>query len=134
MLVAQRIAREAGGGEAGGLDVDRQFLRQFADKRFLGRLAGFDLAAGEFPQARHRLACGTPLHEQAAVAVDKRRGGDDEAVFRGFCGGFTGKFLNLPVRRWARTEEHTSELPSLMSNSYAVFCIKKKTEQTQQRT
>src|SRR3546814_4321653 len=27
----------------------------------------------------------------------------------------------------ARSEEHTSELQSLMSNSYAVFCLKKKT-------
>src|SRR3546814_9800623 len=27
----------------------------------------------------------------------------------------------------ARSEEHTSELPSLMRNSYAVFCLKKKT-------
>src|SRR3546814_2175035 len=26
----------------------------------------------------------------------------------------------------ARSEEHTSELPSLMRNSYAVFCSKKK--------
>src|SRR3546814_5481393 len=26
----------------------------------------------------------------------------------------------------ARSEEHTSELQSLMSNSYAVFCLKKK--------
>src|SRR3546814_8488781 len=28
-----------------------------------------------------------------------------------------------------RSEEHTSELQSLMSISYAVFCLKKKTEQ-----
>src|SRR3546814_10920561 len=28
----------------------------------------------------------------------------------------------------ARTEEHTSELQSLMRNSYAVFCLKKKTQ------
>src|SRR3546814_3509494 len=27
-----------------------------------------------------------------------------------------------------RSEEHTSELQSLMRNSYAVFCLKKKTE------
>src|SRR3546814_8926173 len=27
---------------------------------------------------------------------------------------------------WARSEEHTSELQSLMRNSYAVFCLKKK--------
>src|SRR3546814_10004206 len=26
----------------------------------------------------------------------------------------------------SRSEEHTSELPSLMRNSYAVFCLKKK--------
>src|SRR3546814_7627005 len=29
-----------------------------------------------------------------------------------------------------RSEEHTSELQSLMRTSYAVFCLKKKTEQT----
>src|SRR3546814_9780038 len=29
--------------------------------------------------------------------------------------------------REARSEEHTSELPSLMRKSYAVFCLKKKT-------
>src|SRR3546814_7820922 len=28
-----------------------------------------------------------------------------------------------------RSEEHTSELPSLMRTSYAVFCLKKKTQQ-----
>src|SRR3546814_5276269 len=27
---------------------------------------------------------------------------------------------------WRRSEEHTSELPSLMRTSYAVFCLKKK--------
>src|SRR3546814_4258781 len=31
----------------------------------------------------------------------------------------------------ARSEEHTSELQSLMRISYAVFCLKKKTQQTQ---
>src|SRR3546814_2603390 len=31
----------------------------------------------------------------------------------------------------ARSEEHTSELQSLMRNSYAVFCLKKKTSNTQ---
>src|SRR3546814_9428618 len=30
------------------------------------------------------------------------------------------------VRSWARSEEHTSELQSLMRISYAVFCLKKK--------
>src|SRR3546814_9554889 len=31
----------------------------------------------------------------------------------------------------ARSEEHTSELQSLMRNSYAVFCLKKKTQNKQ---
>src|SRR3546814_6097591 len=33
---------------------------------------------------------------------------------------------NLPIR----SEEHTSELQSLMRISYAVFCLKKKTQQS----
>src|SRR3546814_4427462 len=32
----------------------------------------------------------------------------------------------LYERLWGRSEEHTSELQSLMRNSYAVFCLKKK--------
>src|SRR3546814_7533020 len=33
------------------------------------------------------------------------------------------------VREWLRSEEHTSELQSLMRISYAVFCLKKKNTQ-----
>src|SRR3546814_2913607 len=33
-----------------------------------------------------------------------------------------------------RSEEHTSELQSLMRNSYAVFCLKKKNEHTHHNT
>src|SRR3546814_9513947 len=37
----------------------------------------------------------------------------------------------LPVRTWpTRSEEHTSELQSLMRISYAVFCLKKKKPKT----
>src|SRR3546814_10244566 len=36
--------------------------------------------------------------------------------------------LSLAIRKreWRRSEEHTSELQSLMRISYAVFCLKKK--------
>src|SRR3546814_3522869 len=34
--------------------------------------------------------------------------------------------MSLPCDERARSEEHTSELQSLMRNSYAVFCLKKK--------
>src|SRR3546814_9942953 len=36
---------------------------------------------------------------------------------------FDGKTVTIP----ARSEEHTSDLPSLMRISYSVFCLKKKT-------
>src|SRR3546814_4213897 len=38
----------------------------------------------------------------------------------------TFKGLELPDRERYRSEEHTSELQSLMRISYAVFCLKKK--------
>src|SRR3546814_6538441 len=38
-----------------------------------------------------------------------------------------GKGARFPS---VRSEEHTSELQSLMRNSYAVFCLKKQTRQT----
>src|SRR3546814_9658893 len=40
-----------------------------------------------------------------------------------------GAFFDVDV---VRSEEHTSELQSLMRISYAVFCLKKKTNITQQ--
>src|SRR3546814_9011638 len=44
--------------------------------------------------------------------------------------GAAGKALIDIVISRTRSEEHTSELQSLMRNSYAVFCLKKKTKQT----
>src|SRR3546814_10568105 len=41
--------------------------------------------------------------------------------------GFRGDAYPTPAARATqRSEEHTSELQSLMRNSYAVFCLKKK--------
>src|SRR3546814_10274665 len=37
-----------------------------------------------------------------------------------------GRELNVGGQRWRRSEEHTSELQSLMRTSYAVFCLQKK--------
>src|SRR3546814_9878111 len=36
-----------------------------------------------------------------------------------------GSLLNQPLQEQTRSEEHTSELQSLMRNTYAVFCLKK---------
>src|SRR3546814_4213630 len=50
-----------------------------------------------------------------AVAGEERSGADDQAVAR-----------RLGQAGARRSEEHTSELQSLMRISYAVFCLKKK--------
>src|SRR3546814_6330582 len=42
--------------------------------------------------------------------------------------------LRLPPIGIARSEEHTSELQSLMRISYAVFCLKKKTKKNKKQT
>src|SRR3546814_7477142 len=49
------------------------------------------------------------------------------------CGGGRGAelFGADHIRRYGRSEEHTTELQSLMRISYAVFCLKKKNEHTQ---
>src|SRR3546814_8848765 len=44
--------------------------------------------------------------------------------------GFFRPFLFANTGFRPRSEEHTSELQSLMRISYAVFCLKKQTEQT----
>src|SRR3546814_2693600 len=53
-------------------------------------------------------------------------------------GGRVGLRRHLCCRGIGRSEEHTSELQSLMRTSYAVFCLKKKNkcqiEQTKQQT
>src|SRR3546814_3232900 len=51
--------------------------------------------------------------------------------------GFTSEIQNivgdLPKVPILRSEEHTSELQSLMRISYAVFCLKKKNNNTKSR-
>src|SRR3546814_9954759 len=42
------------------------------------------------------------------------------------CPGRHSRRRALPISAPPRSEEHTSELQSLMRNSYAVFCLKKK--------
>ena len=66
------------GGESGLDHVDIQLLLQFADQGGLGRLAGLELAAGEFPEAGERLALGALGDEHPAVGVDQRTGGDQQ--------------------------------------------------------
>src|SRR3546814_4740580 len=46
----------------------------------------------------------------------------------------TGCYFKKGKNETQRSEEHTSELQSLMRNSYAVFCLKKKTHKSNKYT
>src|SRR3546814_4655060 len=78
-----------------------------------------------------------PVHAPQAEkelrsAAVRGRAADHAAVaaLRDKCGILLSAEANdggdLPGRRRRRSEEHTSELQSLMRISYAVFCLKKK--------
>src|SRR3546814_1843763 len=65
-----------------------------------------------------------PPHARPGRARSQRDAGDGARWPDG--GRGAGRFL-APLRRTPhRSEEHTSELQSLMRISYAVFCLKKK--------
>src|SRR3546814_5181368 len=65
-------------------------------------------------------------HAGARAAIRLRDGHSENADLREFLHVGIGKAAVLPARRTGRSEEHTSELQSLMRISYAVFCLKKK--------
>src|SRR3546814_2408459 len=78
----------------------------------------------------HRPGCRDRGHH----LVGQDQCADDAGAFRGAERGFLRASCEsrpplspAAVRRIARSEEHTSELQSLMRISYAVFCLKKKT-------
>src|SRR3546814_3467265 len=72
------------------------------------------------PRRETRRAEGAAVRRRSARAVADR-------VERGGAGRGAGdRRFRRGVGRRARSEEHTSELQSLMRISYAVFCLKKK--------
>src|SRR3546814_961787 len=95
-------------------------------------------AKGPFARGNAR-QCGEPLGNGQAIARKARR--SERATCR--AGARTGRWA-LPARQAPaacsercrqspspRSEEHTSELQSLMRISYAVFCLKKKKNKKQ---
>src|SRR3546814_7676111 len=86
----------------------------------------YDRESENPPRTGHRPLGRTADAGLAAAAVDDPLGRAPQG------GGRRGRQRRALVRRrsvrtlWARSEEHTSELQSLMRTSYAVFCLKKK--------
>src|SRR3546814_1676608 len=64
-----------------------------------------------------------------SARIERRVAGVGTQANRGSCSARTRVFSHNSIwsrKSWNRSEEHTSELQSLMRNSYAVFCLKKK--------
>src|SRR3546814_3594644 len=87
------------------------------------------------PSLRHRGLVGngdhahpTPELAQCVDHVERLRAAANLHYRKGpaLSGAHPGLFQRQPVDLILRSEEHTSELQSLMRISYAVFCLKKK--------
>src|SRR3546814_10792771 len=87
--------------------VARGLLRLLIQRRHIG---GVDAAVDQPAGAGH-IAGGIGAEEQRHL-------------------GHLDRLAEAPHGHVHRSEEHTSELQSLMRISYAVFCLKKKTPQT----
>src|SRR3546814_2761443 len=108
------VAGEQRGSVARGIDGDEERLHlrrrgaQGVQRRGqLGKLGRADVGTGGVAEVdQQEAAAEVLLGDRAAVMVDEREG--------------------------TRSEEHTSELQSLMRISYAVFCLQKKNTNGQQ--
>src|SRR3546814_7195305 len=96
---------------------------------FLGLARGvrhhLDLAVTLDGEAFHRLAGLANAVDHAAGPLRLDADDDDRGDVGALAGADQGAEVQLEVLA-ERSEEHTSELQSLMRTSYAVFCLKKK--------
>src|SRR3546814_6756877 len=81
-----------------------------------------------FPYTTLFRSAGKPVRHPARLAVPGPRDVDDDRLSRGARHRRRVYEGDQGFRR--RSEEHTSELQSLMRISYAVFCLKKKKQNT----
>src|SRR3546814_8523447 len=70
-----------------------------------------------------------PEHHRGRTPMGRRlsRSAAEGFPVAASCRGVSANRLHGPASWGARSEEHTSDLQSLMRISYAVFCLKKKT-------
>src|SRR3546814_2244217 len=95
----------------------------FRSRRGSTRMERIGLARGtrvstNSDAGRHAYPSSRRIHGRLAAHVDLFRRHEQ-------CAFFAERWL-AAARLQARSEEHTSELPSLMRISYSVFCLKKK--------
>src|SRR3546814_9167554 len=73
--------------------------------------------------------CRSRTHRRTRALLARHMKGDDMETMHIRCAGFAGAvdaYARDGADLWFRSEEHTSELQSLMRISYAVFCLTKK--------
>src|SRR3546814_6138637 len=68
-----------------------------------------------------------PPQNALVLSVDEKPSIQALERARGYVQTSSGKIVQGMKSTYKRSEEHTSELQSLMRISYAVFCLKKKT-------
>src|SRR3546814_10195900 len=92
-----------------------------SDLRNILRVTGEDEPSGTISGARS-------ITGGAGIVADSRREAFDNGGHYGVqeWEGTSGAVSGHPKHNNGRSEEHTSELQSLMRTSYAVFCLKKK--------
>src|SRR3546814_20830707 len=94
-----------------GVDVEHEFVE-------MGALLALDMHRVEEQVHQHRFAA---THAAPHVKAARRLGRLAQQLPQ-------GRTARRKLLRKARSEEHTSELQSLMRISYAVFCLKKTTK------
>src|SRR3546814_3503210 len=72
-----------------------------------------------------------PLMMAAGAGGPGRRDFTDRVMETTLSSASTERFRSVTIPAARRSEEHTSELQSLMRISYAVFCLNKKNKNTQ---
>src|SRR3546814_4900884 len=90
-------------------------------------LDGGTLTQRFFALIRAELDAALPTAGEGLVAPVAQALARLERVTQRLAGSGGGAELGAAATDYLRSEEHTSELQSLMRISYAVFCLKKKT-------
>src|SRR3546814_458744 len=107
----------------GAAEIERHFVRRKQADGFYP-VAAFDALFGYLARGRcvdcgnGRAAGHVDAHDRTVHCGEDR---DRPAILH-----HRAHFLQLHIGAGQRSEEHTSELQSLMRISYAVFCLKKK--------
>src|SRR3546814_4203988 len=115
-----------------GLGTTSGFTFRLQDRGGLGQdalSAGSDrlmAAAGASPVLAGMRIEGMPDAAQVQIVVDREKANTFGVTFADINTTISTNLGSTYVNDFPRSEEHTSELPSLMRISYAVFCLKKK--------